>query len=79
VVGSYAMVPVSLHSQKYVAAILAPLLQIFHASHFKNPDKIGLDKIERYFKDYKPQIKNRPAGIGPSAKGERDIGCKALR
>jgi len=30
----------------------------------------GLDKIERYFKDYKPQIKNRPAGIGPSAKGE---------
>jgi len=23
--------------QKYVAAILAPPLQIFHASHFKNP------------------------------------------
>jgi len=53
---------------------MQPPLRIFHAPQFKNP---GSRKIERYFEDYKSQIKNRLAGIDQSTKAGSETGCKA--
>jgi len=41
-------------------------LQTFHAPCLRTQ---ALERIERYFEDYKSQIVNRLAGIGQPAKG----------
>jgi len=55
--------------QKYVAGILAPPLRTFRSRSLRTP---SLERIDRYFEDYKLQIKKRLGGIGQPAKWERD-------